>query len=415
MIWKGYVKMNEIVTERSELFEPNVYITVCVEIAGKVCPHKLSDAVKRAFEANESTMSKIVLEQGTAYYEKMSASNCKIKIKNENGNWVELVTRTEKIPFAIDDGELVKVFIIPSADKTRLVVMAHHLAGDGKSIIYFVKDIMNSLAGIPLAYKPLTLFGRDLPKKGLSVIAKLYASYCNHKWDNRFFTWRDYYDIHNKYWETVSSDIKYKTLSVEETQKIIEDAKQIGCSVNSYVVTLFLQKYPNLRNVGIPVSVRQDKNEAMSNLVSAVYFNYKYDEEKTFAQNAMRVHKKITGKLKRHRFFVLQFLSRMPLTLLDAVLFNTYGYCDDRLAKKTAKIMGYFGKYKKDLGITNLTVLDIPTSYGDYQIENIIFVPPSISYSNNIFGVSTVNGRITVSYHNIKNSGMDALLRNKNI
>lgn len=68
-------KMNEIVTERPNLFEPNVYITVCAEIEGKVCPHRLSAAVKQAFEANEATMSKIVLEQGFAYYEKMSASN----------------------------------------------------------------------------------------------------------------------------------------------------------------------------------------------------------------------------------------------------------------------------------------------------------------------------------------------------
>lgn len=28
--------MNEIVTERPNLFEPNVYITVCVEIEGKI-------------------------------------------------------------------------------------------------------------------------------------------------------------------------------------------------------------------------------------------------------------------------------------------------------------------------------------------------------------------------------------------
>lgn len=58
--------MNEIVTERSNLFEPDVYITVCLEIAGKVCLHKLSAVVKQAFEANEATMSKIVLENGLA-------------------------------------------------------------------------------------------------------------------------------------------------------------------------------------------------------------------------------------------------------------------------------------------------------------------------------------------------------------
>lgn len=228
--------MNEIVTERSNLFEPNVYITVCVEIEGKVCPHRLSAAVKQAFEANEATMSKIVLEHGFAYYEKMSVSNCKIEIKNENKNWIELVKQNEKNLFAIDKGELIRAFIIPYEDKTQIVIMAHHLVGDGKSIIYFVKDIMNALSDIPLTYKPLTLLERNLPQKGLPEIAKLYAHYCNRKWDNRFWGWQDYYDMHNKYWRIVSSDIQYKALSAEETQRIIESAKQIGCSVNSYAV-----------------------------------------------------------------------------------------------------------------------------------------------------------------------------------
>lgn len=169
---RGFVSdetMNEIVTERPNLFEPNVYITVCAEIAGKVCPDKLSAAVKQAFEANEA-MSKIVLEHGFAYYEKMSVSNCKIEINNENKNWMELVNQNEKIPFAIDKGELIKAFIIPSEDKTQIIIMAHHLVGDGKSIIYFVKDIMNALSDIPLTYKPLTLLERNLPQKRLSVI-----------------------------------------------------------------------------------------------------------------------------------------------------------------------------------------------------------------------------------------------------
>lgn len=393
--------MNEIVTERSNLFEPNVYITMCVEITGKVCPQKLSAAVKQAFEANEATMSKIVLKNGLAYYKKMPVSCCKTEICNENTNWIDLVNQNEKITFAIDKGELVKVFIIPSTDQTQILIMAHHLVGDGKSIIYFVKDIMNALSDIPLSYKPLTLLERNLPQKGLSVAANLYARYCNYKWNNRCFVWQDYYDLHNKYWETISSDIQYKTLSVEETQKIIEDAKRIGCSVNSYIVTMFLQKYQSLCKAGIPVSIRQEKNEAMSNLTSGIYIKYKYDTKKTFAQNAMQVHKKITRELKRNRVFVLQFLARMPVTLLDAVLLNTYNSCSEHLAKKTAKVMGYSGKYKKDLGISNLTVIDIPVSYGNYKIKNIVFVPPAVSYSHNIIGVSTINGRMTISYHDI--------------
>lgn len=393
--------MNEIVTERPNLFEPNVYITVCVEITGKICPHKLTDAIMQAFEANEATMSKIVLEQGVAYYEKLPVTHCKIEIANDNQSWIELVKLNEKVPFAIGQGELVRAFIIPFEEKTQIIIMAHHLAGDGKSIIYFVKDIMKALSDMPLNYKPLALLGRDFTQKELPVAAKLYARYCKLKWSNRFFSWQHYYNLHTKYWNTVSSDIQYETLSVEETQKIIGAAKEIGCSVNSYLVTMFLQKYQKRCEVGIPVSIRQGKTEAMSNLTSDISINYKYDTKKTFAANAIQVHKKITRMLKRNKIFVLQFLAELPATLIDAVLLSKYDLCNDRLAEKTAKVMGYSGKKKRDIGITNLTVIDIPVVYGNYEIGNIIFIPPAVSYSHNIIGVSTFNGKMTISYHNI--------------
>lgn len=48
--------------------------------------------------------------------------------------------------------------------------------------------------------------------------------------------------------------------------------------------------------------------------------------------------------------------------------------------------------------------IDIPTRYGNYQIENIIFVPPAVSYAHNIIGVLTVNGKMTFSLHEMVKS-----------
>lgn len=393
--------MNEIITERPNLFEPNVYITMCVEVTGKPCPHKLAAAVSEAYKANEATMSRIVLEQGAAYYEKLAVSGCKVEITDKS--WLELVRENERLPFAIDRGELVRTFVIPSEADTRILIMAHHLAGDGKSILYFIKDIMTALEQMPLTYKPLSLLHRaSLPETGLSVSARLYARYCKHNWKPRFFTWQDYSDLHHKYWDTFSSDIEYKTLSAAETAQMIEKAKQIGCSVNSYLVAMFLQKYQKKCEVGIPVSIREDKNESMSNLVSGIRIRYQFDARKTFAENARQVHKKIKKALQQKRLFVLQFLASLPPTLLDAVLLTTYGCYSDRLAERTAKVMSYTGTKKRDLGVTNLAVPDIPVLYGKHQIKNIIFVPPAVSYAHNIIGIITVQGQMTISFHRMR-------------
>ena len=77
--------MQEILTERPNLFEPNDYITFYIELGGKFHIADLVSAIKAAYQANEATMSKIVLTpDGTAYYEKMSQSNCKVEILQGN-------------------------------------------------------------------------------------------------------------------------------------------------------------------------------------------------------------------------------------------------------------------------------------------------------------------------------------------
>lgn len=89
--------MNKVIlSERTHLFEPNVYISFLVQIEGVTSTDKLKNAVRTAFSANEVTMSKIVLNKdGTAFYEKMNESGCKIIVTKKNPE--EIITENEKI------------------------------------------------------------------------------------------------------------------------------------------------------------------------------------------------------------------------------------------------------------------------------------------------------------------------------
>ena len=72
---------NYIYSERVDIFEPNIYIQLLVQISRKISMDDLVFAVKSAFTANEATMSKIVLEKhGVAFYEKMKESACNVTI-----------------------------------------------------------------------------------------------------------------------------------------------------------------------------------------------------------------------------------------------------------------------------------------------------------------------------------------------
>lgn len=398
--------MQEILTERPNLFEPNDYITFYIELGGKIHIADLVNAIKAAYQANEATMSKIVLKSdGVAYYEKMPQSNCKVEILQ--GNWQEIIKENEKCPFELDKGELIRCFIIPDVNKISFMIMAHHLAGDGKAITYFIEDIMIALSGRGLTYKPLSLLTRKtIPKIGkYPLIAKLYPQYCNFKWrktEGVSFSWEDYYNIHKCYWENTSSYVEYRHLSKKETALIKEKAKQIGVSVNSYIITAFLQADKNNSVVGIPVSVRENRNKSMTNLTSGVSIIHPFNDNDTFSENARQIQQKVSKKIKIHRWFVLRFLSNLTPALIDGVLLQTHHCYENPIVEQLSRVMGYTGEKTRDLGITNLTVLDISASYGAYKIVKIIFIPPNISYSHNIIGVSTFNEEITLTFHGIE-------------
>jgi len=396
----------EILTERTNLFEPNDYIFFCVELFGNFTADMLKEAVQKAFEANESTMSKIVLtDSGNAFYERIPESGCKVEIiEDTNRNLWDIARKNEKQPFDLEKGELMRCFIIPDNNGFSLLIMSHHLAGDGKSICFFIEDIMCALSGKELEFKPLVLLTKDnIPNESkLSLIAELFTKYCKRKWNKMqipVFGWEDYYKLHESYWRNTGSLFLHKTLSEKETKCVIANAKKIGVSVNSYIITAFLCADKNIRDTGIPVSVRESGNRSMSNLTSGINAEYSYSDNLSFSDNARKLHSIIMGKLKKYRLFVLQFLSKMPATLIDSVLLYIYGLFDVPLTRITADIMGYTNAKKRGLGVTNLTVIDIPTVYENAEIKGLVFMPPNVSYSNNIIGVSTFDGNMTLTYH----------------
>ena len=62
-------------------------------------------------------------------------------------------------------------------------------------------------------------------------------------------------------------------------------------------------------------------------------------------------------------------------------------------------MLGYKGGNTRELGITNLTRLDIPDEYGRYAIRDALFIPPVVSYAKHIIGVVTMEDGMRISYH----------------
>ena len=389
-------------TERANLFEPNVYISMVVKISGMVSKEAVREAVEKAYEANEATMSRIVMEDGgDAYYEKMESSGCKFFF--DSRSFITIIKESEKNPFAIQKGELVRTYLTIENQEMVLLIHAHHLVGDGKSILILVKDVMDGLSGKQPEYKPMFLIDqRFLRKKAkLRLGIRLALKKVNRKWEKvgKAFTWEDYYDVHKRYWESHSSEIEVKTYSANELKKNCKN----GATLNSYLITDFLRKTTESKVVGIPVNIREEDN-GMSNQTSGISIKCQYQTDKSFEENLSIIHKEIYKMIRNvnMKYFILLFMGQLNPSLVDSILLQTHGCYQNKLSKKMAGIMGYIGKEGRDLGVTNLTRINIPNDYGSFRIEDILFIPPKVSYTRNVVGVCTYGDNLTVCHHKMK-------------
>lgn len=393
-------KRLKLMMERYFLFEPNVHMNVVFTVEGDVSAEKLKEAVNKAYTQNQTTMSKAVFDdKGDLYLEEMAQSGCHVYI--DSRDWQEIRREQEKIPFRINEGEFLRTFIIPGGQNTAVYLMIHHMTCDGSGLFLLIEDIMNNLAGNEVAYKPtVVLTKRQTIHKGdLTFKERLFLKLLNRKWRKvkQIFTWEDYYKIHETYWKNKSSYVDMTVVEGEELKALRQECKDLNVTVNSYLMAKFLKDYPEYKNLGMPISLRNGER-SVSNLVASLTVNFDYDQSKTFQENAVVLDQMVRPRLKdqRTRFHTPQFLAIMEPTLVDAALMHHILGYESELAKVMGGLVGYYGKRYTELGLTNMRVVDIPSQYGDYRIGSITGAPPSISTAEKVMGVFTFNDRMTI-------------------
>lgn len=391
-----------IITERTNLFEPNDAIAMKFTILGQVDANRIISAFNAAVKANETLCSKVVLsENGDAWYELMKETHNFISISDQD--WMQVLEEQQRLLFQIDQGELIRGFLFPEKEQTEVLLLAHHLAGDGKAIVYFIEQFMHALNGEELPYKILRTISLDeIPEKkkiGLSI--GLYLRYYNGKWKRcgKNFSMEDRRRIHQLYWSKNKMSICCEHFLQKELDLLQSKAKRAQVSLSSYLITAFAKEICEKIVIGLAIDARLDKNRNLGNQTSGTGIVYQYNSEKSFQENAQRFHRILRKKLSKDRskYFVLYFMGKLQGSYVDSIYMHLSGEYKNDVSKKMAQICGYEDS-NRYYSFTNLTKLDIPDRYGKYNICDFIFIPPYISYGKRLIGVATLNKEMNISY-----------------
>lgn len=396
--------MYKIETERVDLFDVNMMITMQVTVIGKTTDTELNEAFRDTVTSFEILNSKVVIDnKGNSFYD-----NCNEQMNSiifRDFELAELIQEQERIRFRIEDGEFLRCFVsITYNDEMKMCFLMHHLGGDGKSLCYFIEAFLKRLNGEKYEYKKAIL----LNKKTLPDDSKLpfWASYLvksyNRKWqkERRIFGFGDMLEAYEKFWQTHHTTIRNEVIECAKLHKKLDECKANHIGFTSYAIAEMIRDISREQNIGLAVDGRMDGNRTMSNQATGISVRYKYNKHRTLVWNAAVIDKLMKKKLlnNNYRYFVLRFMSEFDPTLVDAINLEFAGYFHSKTSAKLAKLLGY-GHNIYDISISNLTRLDISTDYGKYKLVDLIFVPPVVSYGKNIIGMVTVGDHLNVTYH----------------
>ena len=389
----------KIETERVDLFDVNIIITMVVRLEKQVSSEELSAAFDKAIRVHEVLNSKVIIEEtGEAFYTDNDTPRSSFNVTQMS--LFELITQNEKIRFRIEEGEWIRGFDSPEG----LVFMMHHLGGDGKSLLYFIETFMSALAGGTPAYVPF----RNLTLDNLPADSKIPFFYepivrsWNRKWlkVKKVFTFEDLDKAHESFWKNHRTKTEITRYEGADLKQLIQSAKDADVTLTSYLIAEMSKDIPGKTDAGLAVDGRTDGNRSMGNQATGISVEFSYDAGKSVADNARTVQKLMKKKLSndRYRYFVLQFMGRLDDTLKDALNLEHAGYFHSSISSYLAELLGY-GSKARDISVTNLTRADIPLEYGDHRITEIIFIPPVVSYAKNVIGIVTAGDVMYVTRH----------------
>lgn len=405
--------------ERTHLMNPSMNVVLKAEVAGEFKEdtfYKAVEELQNAYEALSATVQ--MDEDGKAYLVTSTAQAIPVIILEAGTPFEKLIVSENSKRFELDRECLLRIFVIPLLNTFSVIMISHHLLGDGKSLVMLMESLGKAYVGEKLKYvgirliKDSTEFGK---RAEMSPVSRLYLSTLNKSWQKTkmIFDGDDYIKMFGQYQKEYASEVFTLSLNAVELRRLHYSCREKKVTINSAVVAAFTyaQKQLNARHsehvdrVGIGVDIREQLSFEASNLIgnyaSAVSFPQGKIPAIPFEKFAQQIHKRLQKKLKspKDRMLGLQALDKLDDSLVDAVYFTQYtDYYENKAAQTCSKMFGY-ERHPYGLGITNLG--DMSKSIAESaNLESLLFIPPAAPCNDMTIGVVTHHGvmQIGISY-----------------
>ena len=385
---------------------PNMHFGILIRIDVQYEKAKIHRVLDMLAKAHPFLRSLIAYEQdGTTLYYAVGENSRIETLERENSATIwNAYEEIGKKDWNIFENGLLKVLIYPEEKSFQVLFIAHHLLGDGRTILGLATEFADAyVKGIKPGYVEERLIKtiEDLPGgSDLTGISKWLVLRANQQWkrENRKVTYELYADFAERFIAENPTGHEEITMCKSQVDAMRKMCKKERISVNDLLMAR-LYTAAKTNKIIIASDIRENlacyRKGAMGNYASAMGIQYK-GKEKDNIKKAKEIHRLVKSHLGENKslMLVLACYLNMEPTLIDAAAISALGGFQSKAASFVGGSM--FGYKRRDgVSITNLGSIESET------ITEALFIPPASPATIQTVGAVTVNGimRLCSSYY----------------
>jgi NRPS condensation-like uncharacterized protein len=397
----------KIATERLFLRSPNINVCFRIIIEGNFDKRDFSAAIDNVCKRHPLLNCSVEIDNNHDAWLVPNANQIKAEYykHDEMPDWQNWYKETDSIPFDFIHGPLVKICVIMGNKRTEIIILGHHIIGDGIGYLNLVKDILSALDGrletIPQIPPDNNKF---IKGKKLGLLSGLYVQKLNKAWrkNKTHFSENDYikffYDYRNRFIPNIYTD----SINENDLQKLAEICRLNKLTVNELITSAFTAAFAADKEtrIGVAASTRNElitkPYYCMGNYVTGISIKVKCAPKNNFMSNVKHITKmlrqELTSVKKRHA--IVNFLGGFDNDLIESIMFASYGNYQLPIPEKIGTIIAE-GLDGRGLGISNLGRHKM-NNYNKFHLLDLQFIGPA--FPANIISVSiiTVNNRLNI-------------------